>query len=145
LLGVKQEEVKEPKVKITDWAAEVLREAAKKEKHQALRIEVGPKFQYGLRFDADQPGDFLLESNGFSILVDRGSAKRADGLVLDYSKEQKGFKIENPNEPPKVQQITVQQLKAALDANPRIKLFDVRTPDERQTAMIPGSKLWNPA
>jgi len=145
MLGVKQEEVAEPKITITDWAAEVLRASAKGEKHQALRIEIGPKFQYGLRFDADQPGDFLLESNGFSILVDRGSAKRADGLVLDYSKEQKGFKIDNPNEPPKVVEISARQLKEAQDQNPRLKLFDVRTQEERDTASIPGSKLWNPS
>ncbi|MFO0746383.1 MAG: Grx4 family monothiol glutaredoxin [Myxococcota bacterium] len=144
MLGVPVEEVKPPSVRITDWAAEVLREAAKKEKHQALRIEVSPRFQYGLLFSEDRPGDLIVESNGFTILVDRGSAKRADGLVLDYSKEQKGFRIENPNEPPKVQPITPKQLKQAQDENPRLRLYDVRTPEERQTAMIPGSKLWTP-
>lgn len=145
LLGAKMEEVKSPDIRITDWAAEVLREASKKEKHQALRIEIGPKFQYGLLFSEDRPGDFVLESNGFTIYIDRGSAKRADGLVLDYSREQKSFRIDNPNEPPKVQLITPRQLKEAFDANPRLRLYDVRTPEERQTAMIPASKLWNPS
>ncbi len=143
-LGVKEEEVTAPVITITDWAAEVLREAQKKEKHSALRVEVGPKFQYGLLFSEDRPGDFLVESNGFSILVDRGSAKRANGLVLDYSRENKGFLIENPNEPPKVKQSTVKDLKKALDDNPRLQFFDVRTMDERQRAMIPGSKLLTP-
>jgi monothiol glutaredoxin len=145
MLGVPVEEVAAPEVRISDWAAEVLREAAKREKHQALRIEVSPKFQYGLLFSEDRPGDFVLESNGFTIYMDRGSAKRANGLVLDYSREQKSFRIDNPNEPPKVQPITARQLKQAQDQDPRLRLFDVRTPEERQTAMIPGSKLWNPS
>lgn len=144
LLGAPLEEVPPPKITITDWAAEVLREAAKKEKHQALRIEVSPKFQYGLLFSEDRPGDFLVESNGFSVLVDRGSAKRANGLVLDYSRESKGFMIENPNEPPKVKQASVRDLKKAFDENPRLNVFDVRTMDERQRAMIPGTKLLTP-
>lgn len=143
-LGVPVEEVQPPQITITDWAAEVLREAQAKEKHKALRIEVGPKFQYGLLFSADRDGDFLVESNGFSILVDRSSAKRANGLVLDYSRENKSFSIENPNEPPKVKQRSVRDLKKALDENPRLHFYDVRTMEERQQAMIPGSKLLTP-
>ena len=145
LLGVPVVEVAPPKIRVTDWAAEVLREAAKREKHQALRIEVSPRFQYGMRFDADQPGDLLVESNGFSILVDRASAARADGLVLDYSREAKSFKIENPNEPPKVQQISAHDLKNAFDENPRLRLMDVRTLEERETAQIPRSQFMSPA
>jgi len=144
LVGAKIEEVAPPTITITDWAAEVLREAQKKEKHSALRIEANAKFQYGLLFSEDRPGDFLVESNGFSILVDRSSAKRLNGLVLDYSRETKGFSIENPNEPPKVKQSTVKDLKQALDQSPRLAFFDVRTMDERERASIPGSKLFTP-
>jgi monothiol glutaredoxin len=144
LLGAPVEEIAPPKITITDWAAEVLREAAKKEKHQALRIEVGPRFQYGLLFSEDRPGDFLVESNGFSILVDRGSAKRANGMVLDYSRESRGFMIENPNEPPKVKQVSVRDLKKALDGNPRLNVFDVRSSEERERAQIPRSKQLTP-
>ncbi len=143
-LGVTPEEVAAPEIKITDWAAEVLREAQAKEKHKALRIEVSPKFQYGLLFSADRDGDFVVESNGFTILVDRGSAKRANGLVLDYSRENKGFLLENPNEPPKVKQKTVRDLKKALDENPRLHFYDVRSAEERQQALIPGSKMLTP-
>ncbi len=144
ILGAPLEEIPQPAITITDWAAEVLREAAKREKHQALRIEVSPRFQYGLLFSEDRPGDFVCESNGFTILVDRGSAKRANGLVLDYSRENKGFLIENPNEPPKVKQATVRELKKAFDDNPRLHLYDVRTLEERQRAVIPGSKHLTP-
>jgi monothiol glutaredoxin len=144
MLGVKVEEIAPPRITVTDWAAEVLREAQAKEKHKALRIEVGPKFQYGLLFSEDRAGDFAVESNGFTILVDRSSAKRADGLVLDFSRENKGFLIENPNEPPKVKQVSVKDLKKALDESPKVHLYDVRTQEERDRAMIPRSKLLTP-
>jgi monothiol glutaredoxin len=144
LLGVEVEEVAPPTVTITETAAEVLRDAAAKEKHKALRIEISPKFQYGLRFDADRPGDLVAEAAGITLLFDRGSAKRAEGLRLDYSQLAGGFSIDNPNEPPKVKQITVRDLKRVLDDNPRVHLFDVRTEEERAIAQIPRARLMTP-
>ena len=144
-LGVKVEEVAAPQVTVTDAAAEVLRDAAAREKHTALRIEIGAAFQYGLRFDADRDGDLLVESNGLTLLFDRGSAKRANGLRLDFSKSEGGFRIDNPNEPPKVVQLPVSALRKDLDADPRLHLYDVRTVDERNIAQIPGAKLLDPA
>ena len=144
-LGVTVEEVAPPRVTVTDAASEVLREAAASEKEQALRVEIGAAFQYGLRFDARRSGDLVVESNGLTLLFDRGSAKRADGLRLDFAKADGGFRIDNPNEPPKVVQLPVSELKKALDADPRLHLYDVRTPDERALAEIAGSKLLNPA
>lgn len=139
LLGVQAEEVAEPTVTVTEAAAEVLAAHAEGERHKGIRIEVGANFQYGLMFSEERPGDFKKSQHGLTILIDRSSAKRADGLVLDFSKENKGFVIENPNEPPKVKQKSVKELKAALDANPALKLYDVRTADERATALIEGA------
>jgi monothiol glutaredoxin len=144
-LGVKVEEVAPPAVTVTDAAAEVLRDAASREKHTALRIDISPAFQYGLRFDADRDGDLLVESNGLTLLFDRGAAKRANGLRLDFSKAEGGFRIDNPNEPPKVVQLPVSALKKALAEDPRLHLYDVRGQDERDIAQIPGARLLNPA
>ena len=46
-----------------------------------------------------------------------------------------GFKITNPNEPPKVKQLTAQELKAMLDRG-EVALFDVRPEHERAIAGI---------
>jgi len=145
MMGVTVEEVAAPSITVTEAAAEVLRGAAAKEKHKALRIEIGPKFQYGLRFDADRAGDLMAEAAGMSFLFDRASAKRADGMRIDYSEAGGGFGIENPNEPPKVKQVTVQDLKAVLESDPRVHLYDVRTTEEHALAQIPRAKLLNPA
>jgi monothiol glutaredoxin len=75
--------------------------------------------------------------------VDRLSAARADGVCIDYVETPQGpaFKLDNPNEPPKVQPLSVDELKHKLDAQQELTLVDVRTPAERQIAFIPGSKL----
>jgi monothiol glutaredoxin len=80
-----------------------------------------------------------VESNGMTLLVDRGSAKRADGMTLDYQPGAGGgVIIDNPNEPPGVEQIDVFQLKEMLEKG-AVTLFDVRTPQEREIAIISGA------
>jgi monothiol glutaredoxin len=80
------------------------------------------------------------------VVLDRQSASRADGTSIDYQDEGGGgFKITNPNEPPKVQQISVQELKALLDGGQKIELFDVRTEQEWKTASIEGAQPYDEA
>lgn len=59
--------------------------------------------------------------------------------------QRQGFKIDNPNRPREVVQISPAELKAKLDAGEIKELIDVRTPEERQTAHIAGSKLLDDA
>ncbi|MFT5681285.1 MAG: monothiol glutaredoxin [Myxococcota bacterium] len=103
------------------------------------RLEVSPRFEYGIGFGPKVDGDFAVESNGMTLLVDRGSAKRADGMTLDYQPGSGGgVIIDNPNEPPGVEQIDAFQLKEMLSKG-EITLFDVRTPQEQETASIAGA------
>jgi len=138
-LGVPLEEVSAPRVQVTDAAAEVLSQAAAQEGHDAIRFQVGANFQYGLSFAKRGDGDLVVEANGVTLLFDRGSAKRADGIVVDYNEALGGFRIDNPNEPPAVRTVSVEELKALLDSEPSLRLIDVRSADERAIATIPGS------
>lgn len=144
-LGAKIEPVDPPALTVTEAAANVLREAAANERHPTLRLSVSATFQYGLSFGPEQAGDLVVEAGGLTFLVDRGSAKRADGMTLAYDEARNGFHIENPNEPVTVKQITVQELKAAMDADPNIRLYDVREEDERARGIIAGSVRLTPA
>ncbi len=47
--------------------------------------------------------------------------------------------------PPRVRQISATELKALLDAGQPFEFVDVRTPDERELAVIPGSRLLDKA
>ena len=72
----------------------------------ALRFGVsgrGPGgFQYRLGFveSADrQPGDTIVDANGFEVFVDAESAPSLQGVQVDYvdGPQGSGFKIDNPN------------------------------------------------
>jgi monothiol glutaredoxin len=79
------------------------------------------------------------------LLFDRQSATRADGISIDFLESGAGgFKIDNPNEPPRVRVLSVKELKAALDKG-GIELFDVRTESERAKATIPGAQHFDQA
>ncbi len=137
-------EVKEPKVQFSERAAAALREAMKTEAApgQALRIEIDPSWQYGMFFDAPSAKDLRLEVAGIQVIMDRPTAKKADGLSIDFTSGPtgEGFKIENPNEPPKVQALAAEALKEMLDAKESLALIDVRTDEEIAAAKIVGSR-----
>ena len=67
-----------------------------------------------------------------------------DPNPIDVSETPDGqaFRVDNPNAPG-VQTMSVQQLKAAMDAGETFELIDVRTPEERATAAIAGAVLHN--
>jgi monothiol glutaredoxin len=63
-------------------------------------------------------------------------------MTIDYSSAgEGGFKIENPNEPPKVKNLSVQELSAMRAGGEAFELIDVRTPEEHGKASIEGARL----
>jgi monothiol glutaredoxin len=82
--------------------------------------------------------------------MDPWSAARADGLRVSVreSLQGQGFSFDNPNAPPPVKTMTVQELKAAIDrashdGSGQPWLFDVRGDDERAVASLPAARPWN--
>jgi monothiol glutaredoxin len=51
------------------------------------------------------------------------------------------FENEHPNASQGIRQLSAPELKAMIDSGRSFELFDVRTEDERATAMIEGSRL----
>jgi monothiol glutaredoxin len=127
-------------VELSDAAARALKRAMQGEEpaHDHLRLSVNGRFQHKLGFGPKLPGDAVVESRGVKIAVDAASVKRADGVKIDFieTPEGGGFKIDNPNEPPKVKQMTVRELKEKLDAGAKLELWDVRTPGEIEAGKI---------
>jgi len=142
MLGVAFEEVQAPTVNLTDAMVEAF-QAAAAEQEGSIRIEISTDFRYGVGFTPKSPGDLEAVANGVTILFDRASAKRADGMTLDFVDG--GIKVDNPNEPASVGNLSVQELKALLDDGAEMSLFDVRTPEERDTASIQGAVLYDEA
>jgi monothiol glutaredoxin len=148
-LGVKLEAVEPPRIQVAAAAAQALKEALAEASSEEpagthyIRIEVASDFQHALSVGTKKPRDVEVSAGGLTLLLDRASARRAGGLSIDYVNGADGpaFKLENPNEPPRVKSVSVKELQAKLQAEPGLKLFDVRAQKEREQAAIQGSRL----
>jgi len=136
-LGVVEKPVEAPKVTLDEAAAKAIR-AADEGNGEHLRLEISPQFQYELYFGPKQAGDVEVVTSGVTVLFDRESAKRASGIHVAWVETADGgaFKIDNPNEPPRVRSLSVQELKGWMDQGKAFDLFDVRGEDERRVAKI---------
>lgn len=141
-LGAKAPERVVPEIAITDAAAEFLRGHVERSGN-AVHLRVDPRFQTKAYLGPEEPGEIAATSNGVTILFDRASAPRAQGIRIDYVETAHGhdLAIDNPNAPPPVAQMDVAALKALIDSGEPFHFFDVRTPEERATASIPGTTL----
>lgn len=140
-LGVEERPVKAPRITISAPAAKAFQEAVSEAEGEVLRLEIDPEFNCDLHVAPKAEGDIEVSSAGISLYVARGSAPRADGIAIDFVQGGNGmaFKIDNPNEPPRVKPLQAKALKAMLDAG-SIELFDVRPEDERRMASIAQAK-----
>ncbi len=141
-LGVDLGEASTPTITVTDSAAEQFLAALADQPGASLRFQVSPTFQHGLDIGPKGAIDVVVACNGVELVLDRASAGRADGIVIDFVTEggNAGFKIDNPNAPVAVRQLGPAEAKALLDGGGGA-LIDVRTPQEWQTAHIEGARL----
>jgi monothiol glutaredoxin len=146
LLGGEDKPVKVPAVTITPAAVKAFKDAAADAGADVLRLEIDSQFNGDLHFGPKAAGDVEVQSNGLTLHVAAASAGRADGITIDFveSPSGGGFKIDNPNEPPRVKPITPAALRAMLDAG-KVELFDVRPDDERAKASIVQAKKFDAA
>jgi monothiol glutaredoxin len=128
-------------VTLSAAAAKAFKEAGADAGSDVLRLEMDDEFNADLHFGPKAVGDIEVQCAGVSLHVARASAGRADGIAIDFVEAPSGmaFKIDNPNEPPRVKPIHPQALKAMLDEG-RVELFDVRPEDERAKASIAQAK-----
>jgi monothiol glutaredoxin len=135
-----------PAITVTEAAARAFREAIS-DPGDAVRLEITPEFQYELQVGPKEAGDVEVKAvGGITIFVQGASAGRADGLQIDFVTDGGGgFKLENPNEPPRVKSMDVESLKRWLDkrakGEAKLELLDVRPQAERDLASIDGAKM----
>ncbi len=134
-------------VTVTEKAAAELQRVASERPGQLLHLQIDARFDHGLFFGPEQPGDLSVTSSGIELHLDPLTASRANGVVIDLAETDRGsgFHIENPNAPSPVQQLTAKELAAMRESGEPFLLLDVRTPQERETAQIEGSRLLDEA
>jgi monothiol glutaredoxin len=142
LLGVSGE-IAAPTVTITPAAASAVRDAAEEGSNELLHVSISATFEYDLYFGPVEKGEIVLEASGIRMAMNRGSAQRGEGLVIDFVEGPGGggFKLTSPLEPARVKPLSVKELKAWIDEKKAFELYDVRTEREREIASIAGSTL----
>lgn len=145
-LGIDFADAQPPTIEITDAAAEALRRAtADAPPDQALHLGVDARFKSSLFVALQAEGEIAVTANDITVCMDRMSASRAVEARIDVADTPNGpsFQVHLPRAPELVRQITVQELQTMIGAGERFEFIDVRTPEERATASIPGTTLIN--
>jgi monothiol glutaredoxin len=134
-----------PRLTVSASAIKAFEDAAGEMGEDVLRLEIDPQFQNDLFFGPKRPGDLLVRAGSFSFHVDEETAARADGVSIDFVNADggSGFKITNPNAPPRVQPLTAQGLRTMKEQGQKLELFDVRPETERARAKIDWARAFD--
>ncbi len=99
------EAVTQPRLTLTDTALARAKTILQKPENQgkALRIFVMgggcAGLNYAMAIGFVKPDDYVLESDGFKVVVDQKSMNFLKGMQVDYTEsiQSSGFKFNNPN------------------------------------------------
>lgn len=102
-----------------------------------LKVEIDPRFNAKLQLAPVDDNAIAIEIDGIRVQFDLASARRADGLSIDWVDDERGrgLVIDNPNAPPKVRELSPLEAAGKLAAG-AITLVDVRPLEERAFAVI---------
>jgi len=139
VLGLPPPDRTPPQIAITPAALDMLREAIKNAGQEvALQIEIDGGFRTRLNLAPPDPDAIVQEVDGIRVQCDLASARRADGVSIDFADDLRGrgLVIDNPNAPKPVATMT------PVEANTRasegeLTIVDVRPPEERAQAALP--------
>jgi monothiol glutaredoxin len=125
-----------PTITVTASALQAFQGALLDAEGEVLHLKIDSRFQNDLYFAAREPNTLEVAVGALTLFLDAASARRANGMSIDFvDGANAGFKIENPNQPPTVKQLSAAELKALLDRG-GVELFDVRPDQERALASI---------
>ncbi len=137
-----------PNITITDAAADALRSALNEASPgDVIHLAVSSRYDHALDIGPKTSDDPLQEVSGISLCVEAASLARADGISIDFVSTEigGGFRIDNPNAPPKLTEVEAQELHSRLESREISVLVDVRTTWEREIARLPDSVLLDDA
>ena len=101
-------------------------------------MAVDPRFNARFELKPATGREIVAEAAGLRVHFDLASAPRARGLKIDWAEDERGagLSIHNPNAPPPVKAMDVQQLHDHLVAG-TIDVVDTRPPHARAIAPFP--------
>jgi len=140
LLGVAAPDRTPPSITVTPAAVEMLKGALADAPGAALQLSIDASFQPNFQLAPFDANAIAAESNGLRVQFDPSSARRAEGITIDWVDDIRGqgLAINNPNAPKPVQELDVRSADDQLRVG-AITLVDVRPADERAIASINGT------
>ena len=137
-LGLPPPDRTPPTIGITPAAFEMLHKAlGDAGSGYSLKIDIDATFNARLQLAPVDDNAIGTEIDGIRVQFDLASARRAEGLSIDWVDDVRGrgLVIDNPNAPPKVRELSPLEAASKLAAN-AITLVDVRPPEERAFAAV---------
>ncbi|MEN4953040.1 Grx4 family monothiol glutaredoxin [Stenotrophomonas sp. TWI819] len=137
VLGLAAPDRTPPRITVTPAAVEMLRGALADSPGASLQLGIDARFQPSFQLAPHDDNAIAAESNGLRVQFDLASARRAEGITIDWVDDirGKGLAIDNPNAPKAVQELSVRDADDQLRAG-SITVVDVRPADERAIAAI---------
>lgn len=139
LLGLPAPDRTPPQIHISERAAAMIGQAlANAGDGSGLHLSVDPRFQARFELKPVSGQEIVAESAGIRVHLDLASAPRANGLRVDWVEGERGsgLAIDNPNAPPPVKSLTVQELHDRIIAG-AIDVIDCRPAHARALAPFP--------
>ncbi|MFC0679515.1 Grx4 family monothiol glutaredoxin [Lysobacter korlensis] len=127
-----------PSITVTPAAASMLRDAVDNAGDgYAVLIGIDPRFNAKLQLGPVDANAIAVETDGLRVQFDLASARRANGLRIDWVDDERGrgLVVDNPNAPPKVKPLSVNEAAARVAAG-TVTLIDVRPAEERMVASV---------
>ncbi len=139
VLGLAAPDRTPPSITVTPAAVEMLRGALADAPGASLQLSIDASFQPNFQLAPHDDNAIAAESNGLRVQFDLASARRADGIIIDWVDDirGKGLAIDNPNAPKAVQELAVRDADDQRRAG-TLTVVDVRPADERAIASIGG-------
>jgi monothiol glutaredoxin len=138
-LGVAAPDRTPPAIEVTPAAAAAIARAMDNaEPGAVLHLSVDPRFNAQFQLRPATGHEIVVEAGGLRLHLDLASVPRARGMRIDWIEDARGagLSIHNPNAPPPVRPLSVQDLHDRLIAG-TIDVVDVRPAAARAAAPFP--------
>lgn len=137
VLGLAAPDRTPPSITVTPAAVEMLKGALADSPGAALQLGIDARFQPNFQLAPFDEGAIAAESNGLRVQFDLASARRADGITIDWVDDirGKGLAIDNPNAPKAITELSVRDADGLVRAG-TVLLVDVRPSEERSIAAV---------
>ena len=145
VLGIERPTTKQPDITISEDGITAMKNALESESGGVLHLQISATWTHQLALDEPREGCVRINVGGIDFHMDPWTASRADGLNMILEEDLTGtrFVFDNPNAPPPINQMTVQQLRKRLDSGDDVLLIDARPDDAQYDQAIEGSRPWN--